>query len=45
LNMVFFMVSTLEATAKPAPILDFCGLFTIEWERGVTGYGQRQRLS
>ena len=32
LIMVFFMVSTLVTTGKPAPIVDCCGLFTIEWE-------------
>ena len=32
LIMVFFMVLTLVTTEKPAPILDFSGLFTIEWE-------------
>jgi hypothetical protein len=31
-TMVFFMVLTLTATGKPSPILDFCGLFAIEWE-------------
>jgi len=32
LNMVFFMVSTLMTTVKPASLLAFNGLFTIEWE-------------
>jgi len=32
LTMVFFMVSTLIITEKSAPILDFFGSFTIEWE-------------
>jgi len=31
LNMVFFMVLTLMTTGKPAPILDYFRLFTIEW--------------
>ena len=31
-TMVFFMVLTHTATGKPAPIFDFSGLFTIEWE-------------
>jgi hypothetical protein len=30
--MVFFMISTLMTTGKPAPLLDFSGLFTIERE-------------
>jgi len=30
--MVFFMVSTLMTTGKPAPLLAFRRLFTIEWE-------------
>ena len=34
-GMVFFMVSTIMATGKPAPILDFCGLFTIEWNSSL----------
>jgi len=32
LIMVFFMVSTSMTTGKPAPVLAFRGLFTIEWE-------------
>jgi hypothetical protein len=32
LIMVFFMVSMLVTTRKPAPLLAFRGLFTIEWE-------------
>jgi hypothetical protein len=31
-KMVFFMVSILLITGKPAPLLEFRGLFTIEWE-------------
>lgn len=31
LTMVFFMVSTLMTTGRPAPALNFCGLLIREW--------------